>query len=190
MILLIDNYDSFTYNIYQQLGILGAAIQVAPHDRITVQQIRRLRPSGIVISPGPKRPRDSGVCLAVIRNFCRWIPILGVCLGNECIGEIFGAKIIHARKILHGKTSRIMHTGTGLFAGLSSPIVAARYNSLVIDRVPEGFDLAAWDSHKEIMAISHSRFPVYGIQFHPESFMTSAGDAMMRNFLLITRCLR
>jgi anthranilate synthase/aminodeoxychorismate synthase-like glutamine amidotransferase len=129
------------------------------------------------------------VCLAVIRNFYRSIPILGVCLGHECIAEVFGATIIHARKILHGKTAQIIHTGTGLFAGLSSPIVAARYNSLVIDRVPAGFDLAAWDSRKEIMAISHSRFPVYGLQFHPESFMTSAGEAIMRNFLLITRCL-
>jgi len=190
MILLIDNYDSFTYNLYQQLGRLGADTLVAQHDAITLRAIRRLRPAGIIISPGPKRPADSGICPAVIRSFCASIPLLGVCLGHECIGEQFGAKVVPAKSILHGKTCRVAHIGAGVFAGLPSPLAAARYNSLVIDRVPDGFVLSAWDSRKEIMGICHARLPVYGIQFHPESFMTSAGDGIIKNFLFISQCLR
>ena len=183
MILLIDNYDSFTYNLFQQLESLGAGTRVVAHDRITLQDIKRLQPTHIVISPGPKRPRDSGICPAVIRHFYATIPILGVCLGHECIGAEFGARVVHARQIMHGKTSLMYHTARGLFKAMPSPFEAARYHSLAIDRVPDEFLLSAWDSNNEIMAISHRNFPVHGIQFHPESFMTKHGSKLIRNFL-------
>lgn len=183
MILLIDNYDSFTYNLYQQLESLGAKTKVIAHDQITSKEIRKLKPSKIIISPGPKRPTDSGISMSVIKNFYKTIPILGVCLGLECIGEVFGAKVVHAKKILHGKTSKIYHTNNCIFKGLTNPFEAARYHSLVIDSVPDEFKLTAWDRTKEIMAISHRKYPLHGIQFHPESFMTREGDTLIRNFL-------
>ncbi|MBI4235716.1 aminodeoxychorismate/anthranilate synthase component II [Candidatus Peregrinibacteria bacterium] len=183
MILIIDNYDSFTYNLYQQIENLGRKTTVKTNDEVTIQEIRQLNPRKIIISPGPKKPKDAGISNAVIRQFHREIPILGVCLGHECIGEIFGAKIKHAKQILHGKTSQIHHTKNGIFENVKNPFTAARYHSLTIDQVPEDFELTAWTANREIMAIKHSKYPLYGIQFHPESFMTKEGDKIMKNFL-------
>lgn len=183
MILLIDNYDSFTYNLYQQIAGLGEKVLVKENDRITIKEIEKLAPKKIIISPGPKRPEDSGISNAVIKKFYKKLPILGVCLGHECIGQIFGAKVIHAPQILHGKTSKIFHTQKDLFQGLSLPFKAARYHSLILDRVPEKFTPTAWTKKQEIMAIQHQKYPLYGIQFHPESFLTEEGDTLMHNFL-------
>jgi anthranilate synthase/aminodeoxychorismate synthase-like glutamine amidotransferase len=183
MVLLIDNYDSFTYNLYQQLEARGARTHVAVHDGITVKEIKKLNPSRIIISPGPGRPEQSGICIEVIKYFHGRIPILGVCLGHECIGAVFGARVVHAQRIMHGTTSRIYHRSTHLFKGIQNPFYAARYHSLALHRVPEGFTLSAWDGRKEIMAITHNRYPLYGIQFHPESFMTEAGGTLIGNFL-------
>lgn len=183
MILLIDNYDSFTYNLYQQIAGLGEKVLVKEHDRITIKEIEQLKPKKIVISPGPKRPEDSGISNEVIRKFHQTIPILGVCLGHECIGQIFGAKVIHASQILHGKTSEIFHQEKALFEGLSQPFSAARYHSLILDKVPKNFTLTAWTRDNEIMAIQHDKYPLYGVQFHPESFLTEEGNKLMHNFL-------
>lgn len=183
MILLIDNYDSFTYNLYQQISGLGLHVIVKKHDEITIREIQKMSPSKIVISPGPKRPEDSGISLSVIKNFYKKTPILGVCLGHECIGQLFGARINHAKHVLHGKTSQIYHNNTGIFSGLKNPFKAARYHSLIIDKLPDNFQLDAWDENNEIMAISHKKYPLYGVQFHPESFMTSEGNKLMKNFL-------
>ena len=183
MILIIDNYDSFTYNLYKQIETLGGRTKVFYHDKISVEQVKELKPSSIVISPGPKGPSDSGVSMAVIKKFFTKIPILGVCIGHQCIGQVFGAKIIGAKEIVHGKTSKIFHTGERLFKGLPMPFFAARYHSLCIDRVPPEFDLTAWTKNKEIMAIQHKRYPLFGVQFHPESFMTKEGNKLMKNFL-------
>ena len=183
MILLIDNYDSFTFNLFQQLESLGARTRVVPHDKITIKEIKKLKPSKIIISPGPKRPEHSGISRAVIKHFYKEIPILGVCLGHECIGEIFGSKTVHAKKIMHGKTSKIFHNKQGVFQAITSPFNAARYNSLVINQVPNDFALLAWDENKDIMAIRHEKYPLTGVQFHPESFMTRQGNKLIRNFL-------
>ncbi len=183
MILLIDNYDSFTYNLYQQIAGLGEKVLVKEHDRITINEIGKLAPEKIIISPGPKRPEDSGISNEVIKEFHKTIPILGVCLGHECIGQIFGSKIVHAKRILHGKTSEIFHQETGLFKGLSQPFKAARYHSLILDKVPTNFTLTAWTKENEIMAIQHDKYPLYGLQFHPESFLTEEGTMLMKNFL-------
>jgi anthranilate synthase/aminodeoxychorismate synthase-like glutamine amidotransferase len=183
MILLIDNYDSFTYNLYQQLCGLGAEIRVVAHDAVSVETVRRLRPQKIVLSAGPGRPQDSGICRDVIARLYTSIPMLGVCLGNECIGEVFGARVVHARRVMHGKTSKIKHTGRGLFRDVPNPFVAARYHSLALDRAPSGFELSATADDGEVMAIRHLELPIYGIQFHPESFMTPSGVRIMENFL-------
>ncbi len=183
MILIIDNYDSFTYNLYQQIESLGAKTKVYKHDKISIAKIKTLKPSKIVISPGPKRPNDAGISMKVVQNFYTQIPILGVCLGHECIGQLFGSRITHARKILHGKTSDIYHTEDKLFKGLQNPINAARYHSLIINKVPKDFRLSAWTKENEIMAIQHKKYPLFGIQFHPESFLTEQGDKIMNNFL-------
>jgi len=183
MILLIDNYDSFTYNLYQQLCGLGADVKVVAHDSVSVGGVRRLRPDRIVLSAGPGRPADSGVCMEVIARMHASFPMLGVCLGHECIGKAFGARVVHARRVMHGKTSKVRHGGTGLFRGVPSPFVAARYHSLALDRAPEGFETCATADDGEIMAIRHRGLPVFGIQFHPESFMTPEGIRIMRNFL-------
>lgn len=179
MILLIDNYDSFTYNLYQQIESLGAKVIVKKHD----EDISKLKPSKIVISPGPGRPEDAGISMKVIKKFYKSTPILGVCLGHQCIGEIFGSNIIQAKNILHGKTSDIFHTEDKLFHGLTNPVTVARYHSLVIDKTPKDFSLTAWDENDEIMAIHHNRYPLFGIQFHPESFLTTEGNKLMQNFL-------
>lgn len=183
MILIIDNYDSFTYNLYQQIEYLGKKAKVVKNDKITIKEIKEMRPNRIVISPGPKRPEDSGQSIKVVQNFYTKIPILGVCLGHEAIGQIFGSRVINAKKILHGKTSKIHHNQKGIFQGLSLPFNGARYHSLVIDKTPADFDLTAWDSDNEIMAIQHKTHPLFGIQFHPESFLTKEGDKLMKNFL-------
>lgn len=185
MILLIDNYDSFTYNLYQQLESLGEKTLVKTHDQITIEEIKKLKISKIVISPGPKNPEDSGISNDVIKNFHKQIPILGVCLGHECIGYVFGSNIITAKNILHGKTSQIHHLNEGIFKGLKNPLKVARYHSLVIDRVPKNFKLTAWDEDKEIMAMEHQEYPLHSVQFHPESFMTEYGDILIKNFLKI-----
>lgn len=185
MILLLDNYDSFTYNLYQQAAGLGGKVRVFKNDEITIEEIKKLKPSKIIISPGPKKPDSSGISLSVIKNFFNTLPILGVCLGHQCIGHIFGSKIIHAKNITHGKTSDIHHTNKGLFKGLPNKFKVARYHSLAIDQVPDDFELSAWAEDGEIMAIHHKKLPVYGIQFHPESFMSEYGDEIMRNFLQV-----
>jgi len=182
-VLLIDNYDSFTYNLYQLLENCGARTTVAAHDRITLRDIIALRPARIVLSPGPGRPEQSGVCRTVIRHFFTTIPILGVCLGHECIGSVFGAAVVHAKKIMHGKTSRIYHTGRGIFQNIRNPFRAARYHSLALERMPRSCSLSAWDENGEIMGITHTRYSVYGVQFHPESFMTEEGSRLIENFL-------
>ncbi|MDA1060616.1 MAG: aminodeoxychorismate/anthranilate synthase component II [bacterium] len=183
MILIIDNYDSFTYNLYQQVETLGKKAQVFKNDEISIAKITRLKPSKIIISPGPGGPNDAGIAMKVIQEFYQQIPILGVCLGHQCIGQVFGSKIIRAKEILHGKTSEIYHTEDKLFSGINNPLSAARYHSLVIDHVPKGFTLTAWDENNEIMGIHHKKYPVFGVQFHPESFLTKEGSKIMHNFL-------
>ena len=185
MILLIDNYDSFTYNLCQLIGGLGFDVVVKKHDEITLEEIEALKPERIIISPGPKRPEDAGVSMDVINHFYKTIPILGVCLGHQCIGQLFGTKVVHAKEVLHGKTSEVSHDGKGIFKGIKNPFIVARYHSLAIEKVPEEFNLRAWTNDKEIMAIQHKKYSLYGIQFHPESFMTDEGDKLMNNFLSI-----
>ncbi|MDB5167594.1 MAG: trpG [Candidatus Saccharibacteria bacterium] len=183
MILLIDNYDSFTYNLYQQIASLGYDVHVVKHDEITIDEIRTVQPSHIVVSPGPKTPRDSGISMDVIREFYMTMPILGVCLGHQCISEVFGVHTIAANEIVHGKSSNITHIAKGIFEGVPSPFLAARYHSLMIDKVPKDFSLTAWSDDKTIMGIQHNIYPLFGVQFHPESFMTEHGEIIMRNFL-------
>lgn len=183
MVLLIDNYDSFTYNLYQQIAGLGHDVIVRLHDDITVDEAIALSPSHIVISPGPKTPAESGVSQAIIQQFAASVPILGVCLGHQCIGEVFGSQTVRAPAPVHGKISQVQHSGTGLFAGLPTAIDVARYHSLVLNKIPDQFELSAQTADGLIMAISHRTLPVYGIQFHPESFMTPAGNQLMGNFL-------
>ncbi|MCX8044459.1 MAG: aminodeoxychorismate/anthranilate synthase component II [Desulfobacterota bacterium] len=182
-ILLIDNYDSFTYNLYQLFVSCGAHVVVAEHDRITLRDIRRMGMDAIVLSAGPGKPERSSICMAAIRHFFRRIPMLGVCLGHQYIGTVFGSRVIHARRILHGATSLVYHTGKGIFFRLPNPFQAARYHSLALETVPRDFYLTAWSDDGDIMGIAHMRYPVFGIQFHPESFMTEAGAVLVRNFL-------
>ncbi len=183
MILLIDNHDSFTYNLFQLIESLGFRVKVFLNDKITLEEIEQLGPQKIVISPGPRTPEHAGICNAVIRTFYKTLPILGICLGHQCIGSVFGADIVQARRLIHGRTTHIHHRASRLFNNLPSPFSAARYHSLVIDRVPDGFVQTAWDDHRDIMAIEHPGYPLYGIQFHPESFMTVEGKHIMRIFL-------
>ena len=183
MILIIDNYDSFTYNLYQQIIAFDFEVQVAPHDKITISKIKEINPEKIVISPGPGRPENAGISNKVVETMHKTTPILGVCLGHQCIAEVFGSKIDYAKEVMHGKTSEINHVGKGLFTGISNPFFAARYHSLIIDSIPDGFEKTAWTDSGEIMAIEHKKYPVYGIQFHPESFMTQEGAKIVKNFL-------
>lgn len=183
MIIIIDNYDSFTYNLYQLVESLGQKCLVFKNDEISTEKIKRLKPSKIIISPGPKRPEDAGISNRVVQKFYTKIPILGVCLGHECIGQIFSSIIVHAKEIMHGKTSKINHNRDKLFKNVKNPFQAARYHSLVIDQTPKEFDLIAWTDDKEIMAIKHKIYPLYGVQFHPESFLTPEGKKIMKNFL-------
>jgi len=186
MILLIDNYDSFTYNLYQYLGELGEKLVVKRNDELTIAEIEELQPEAIVISPGPGRPEQSGICVEAIRSYYERIPILGICLGHQAIGYSFGAVITKAEKIMHGKVSQIRHSEKNLFQALPQDIQVMRYHSLVIQKgtLPAEFEETAYSSDdKEIMAIKHKKFPLYGIQFHPESIGTGDGKRMLANFL-------
>ena len=185
MILLIDNYDSFAYNIYQLIGSFGKDILVKMNDQITLDEIIVLKPEKIIISPGPKRPESAGISMEVIKTFYKSIPILGVCLGHQCIGQLFGVNVVYAKNVLHGKMSSIQHDGKGIFNGIKSPLSVARYHSLAIEKCPNGFEVRAWTEDKEIMSIEHKTYPLCGIQFHPESFMTEDGNLIMKNFLSI-----
>jgi anthranilate synthase component 2 len=184
-LLMIDNYDSFTYNLVQYLGELGATVDVRRNDAITVDAVAGLAPDGIVVSPGPCTPREAGVSVPVIERYAGRIPILGVCLGHQSIGAAFGGTIVRAPRIMHGKTSPIRHDGRGLFAGLPDPFEATRYHSLVIDpaSVPDVLEVCAWTAEQEIMGVRHRTAFVEGVQFHPESILTLEGKQLLRNFL-------
>ena len=192
MILMIDNYDSFTYNLVQYLGELGEELVVHRNDQITIEQARRLAPASIVISPGPGSPKDAGVSNALIRAFAGRVPILGVCLGHQCIGEVFGGEVVRAQRLMHGKTSAIHHTGAGIFRKLPNPFDATRYHSLIVKRetLPSCLTVTAWTKDREIMGLQHARAPVYGVQFHPESILTKAGKDLLRNFLELAKAFR
>ncbi len=190
MLLMIDNYDSFTYNLVQYFAELGAEVEVRRNDQITLQQIEQLNPEKIVLSPGPCTPNEAGICLSLLQHFAGRLPILGVCLGHQAIGQAFGGKVIRAKKVMHGKVSDVYHVNTDVFSGLPSPFVATRYHSLVIEQAscPSCFELTAWtqdDSGQldEIMGIAHKTLPIYGVQFHPESILTQHGHALLANFL-------
>lgn len=184
-VLMIDNYDSFTYNLVQYLGELGAEVLVYRNDQITLDEIERLSPERIVISPGPCTPREAGISVPLIHRFAGEIPILGVCLGHQSIGAAFGARIVRAKRIMHGKTSEIRHKNKGVFRGLPTPYRATRYHSLVIDpeTLPEAFEITAWSEDQEVMGIRHRRYPLEGVQFHPESILTEFGHELLENFL-------
>ncbi|MEA2015322.1 MAG: aminodeoxychorismate/anthranilate synthase component II [Actinomycetota bacterium] len=184
-ILMIDNYDSFTFNLVQYLGILGENIKVRRNDKITVDEIKSMSPSKIVISPGPGRPGDAGMSKEIINNFYKEIPILGVCLGHQCIGEVFGAEVINSGRVIHGKTSKIYHDGKTVFSGVESPFEAARYHSLILkkDSIPESLEVTAHTDDGIVMGIRHNSFKLEGIQFHPESFLTPQGMKILKNFI-------
>jgi anthranilate synthase/aminodeoxychorismate synthase-like glutamine amidotransferase len=188
MILLIDNYDSFTYNLVQRLGELDSSIDLQVHrnDQITVAKIEELGPSHIIISPGPCTPREAGISNEVIRRFAETVPTLGVCLGHQCIGHVFGGEVIRNYRIMHGKTSWIHHDNEGVFRGLSNPFEATRYHSLVIKRETfnqPDFVVSAWTDEGEIMGVRHKQWPLHGVQFHPESFLTAEGPQLLKNFI-------
>lgn len=187
MLLMIDNYDSFTYNLVQYLGELGEDIQVFRNDRITIEEIEKLNPERIVISPGPCTPREAGISVEVIKHFAGKKPILGVCLGHQSIGFAWGAEIVNAKTLMHGKTSLIYHDGKTIFSGLPDPFEATRYHSLVIkrDTLSDEFTITAWTDDEEIMGIRHKRYVLEGVQFHPESILTTVGKELLRNFLKI-----
>lgn len=185
MILMIDNYDSFTFNLVQYLGELGADIEVFRNDALTIDEIRNMKPEKIVISPGPCTPNEAGISVNVVTNFAGKIPILGVCLGHESIAAAFGGKIIKAKKLMHGKTSMIKHDGKGVFDGIDNPFEATRYHSLAVDKqtLPDSLIISATTDDGEIMALRHKEFNVTGIQFHPESILTTSGKDILNNFL-------
>ncbi len=188
MILVIDNYDSFTYNLVQYLGELGAEVSVYRNDVIDVAEIRRLGPSHLVISPGPGDPGDAGISNQVIRELGPSIPLLGVCLGHQCIGQVYGGQVVRAPRLLHGKTSPIYHYGDGLFQGVPSPFEATRYHSLIVDKpLPAELEVTAFTREGELMGLAHRQYPVYGVQFHPESILTASGKQILRNFLDLVR---
>jgi len=186
MLLMIDNYDSFTYNLVQYFGELEQQVEVFRNDEITVEKIEALRPKHLVISPGPCTPNEAGVSIAAIRHFAGKIPILGVCLGHQAIGQAFGGKVVHAKQVMHGKTSAITHEGEGVFQRLPSPFLATRYHSLVIERgsLPDDLLITATSEDDEIMGVRHRSLPVEGVQFHPESILTEQGHALLANFLM------
>jgi anthranilate synthase component 2 len=189
MLLMIDNYDSFTYNLVQYLGELGQVVKVVRNDEVTLEEIEAMQPERIVISPGPCTPNEAGVSLGAIDRFKGRIPILGVCLGHQAIGQAFGGKVVHAKTLMHGKVSRIHHAGKGVFAGLPSPYEATRYHSLAIEResCPPELEVTAWTEDGEIMGVRHRSLPVEGVQFHPESILTEHGHELLRNFLTAKR---
>jgi anthranilate synthase component 2 len=185
MLLMIDNYDSFTYNIVQYFGELGEDVRTVRNDEISLEQIADMNPDRICISPGPKSPKDAGVSVEVLKEFAGKKPILGVCLGHQAIGEAFGGRIIRAKQVMHGKTSKIAHTGEGVFKGLPSPFTVIRYHSLAIERasLPSCLEVTAWTDDGEIMGVRHKEFDIEGVQFHPESILSEHGHAMLKNFL-------
>jgi anthranilate synthase component II len=183
MILLIDNYDSFTYNLYQLVESLGFETKVYLNDKITISEIEKLNPDKIIISPGPRTPQYAGICVDLIKKFYDKKPILGVCLGLQCLGVAFGVEVIQSKKLMYGKTDLIKHNSSKLFEGITNPFKAARYNSLVLDSIPTDFEITAWDNTNDIMAMQQKYYPLYGVQFHPESFMTEVGNKLVGNFL-------
>jgi anthranilate synthase component 2 len=189
MLLMIDNYDSFTFNIVQYLGELGADVRVYRNDEIDLQQIEALAPQYLVISPGPCTPKEAGISVDAIRHFAGRLPILGVCLGHQSIGQAFGGRIVHAREVMHGKTSPVYHTDSGVFSGLDNPFRATRYHSLVIERttLPDCLEVTAWTERDgemdEIMGVRHREYAIQGVQFHPESILTEHGHRLLKNFL-------
>jgi para-aminobenzoate synthetase component II len=189
MILVIDNYDSFTYNLVQYLGELGQDLKVVRNDELTLAQIKKLKPARIVISPGPGNPDQAGVSLEVLKELGPTVPTLGVCLGHQCIGQVFGGKVVGADRLMHGKPSQIYHRGEGVFRGLDNPFTATRYHSRLVQRkgLPSELKVTAETKEKEIMGLQHVKFPVFGVQFHPESILTQGGKELLRNFLELTR---
>ena len=190
MVLMIDNYDSFTFNLVQYLGELGAEVEVHRNDQITIEQIEAMQPERIMISPGPCTPNEAGISMQAIEHFAGKLPILGVCLGHQSIGQVFGGKIIHAKEIMHGKTSMMYHNDVGVFKGLTNPYEATRYHSLVIEKesLPDCLEITAWTQNKdgsidEIMGVRHKELPIEGVQFHPESILTEHGHDLLKNFL-------
>jgi anthranilate synthase/aminodeoxychorismate synthase-like glutamine amidotransferase len=185
MILVIDNYDSFTYNLVQYFGELGAELVVRRNDQTTLREVEELRPDKICISPGPGTPDDAGISNELIRQFGPHTPVLGVCLGHQCIGQVFGGEVVRADRLMHGKTSPILHEGDGVFRGLPIPFEATRYHSLIVRRetLPDELEVIAETSEREIMGLRHRRYPIHGVQFHPESIMTGEGKKLLANFL-------
>ncbi|RPG27924.1 MAG: aminodeoxychorismate/anthranilate synthase component II [Gammaproteobacteria bacterium TMED92] len=192
MILMIDNYDSFTYNVVQYLLELGAQIEVRRNDEVDLDDIAKLNPQKIVVSPGPCTPNEAGISMACIKNFGNSIPILGICLGHQSIGQVFGGQVIRAKEVMHGKTSAIQHRQTGVFRGLTTPFTATRYHSLVVDQtsLPDCLEVTAWTENDgqvdEIMGLRHREYPIEGVQFHPESILSEQGHALLQNFLQAT----
>lgn len=189
MLLMIDNYDSFTYNIVQYLGELGEEVQVFRNDKITLDEIERQKPQRLVISPGPCSPEEAGISVEVVRHFAGRIPMLGVCLGHQSIGYAFGGNVVKSATLMHGKTSPIFHDGKGLFAGLPNPFNATRYHSLIVERssFPEELEVTAWVEEGEVMGLRHKTLPIWGVQFHPESILTEGGKELLQNFLNMSR---
>jgi len=187
VILIVDNYDSFTYNLVQYFGELGCEVMVKRNDAVSLDEISSLRPTHVCISPGPGRPAQAGLSNDIVREFSARVPLLGVCLGHQCIGEVFGGKIAAAPRLLHGKTSQIQHNGSGVFANLPNPFTATRYHSLIVspDSVPDCLEVTAQTSEGEIMGLRHRDFPVHGVQFHPESILTAEGKKLLANFVAL-----
>ncbi|MDI3519944.1 MAG: anthranilate synthase component [Caldanaerobacter sp.] len=185
MVLIIDNYDSFTYNLYQYVGEMKEEVMVVRNDEITVEEVAKLNPNKIILSPGPGRPENAGICVELIKNLGQKVPMLGICLGHQAIGCAYGAKIVKADRIMHGKISLIFHNGRGIFKNIKNPIEGMRYHSLVIDRntLPEELEITAQTEEGVIMGVRHRKYPVYGLQFHPESILTEQGKEILRNFL-------
>ena len=185
MLLMIDNYDSFTYNLVQYFGELGEDVRTLRNDELTLDDITAMQPDRICISPGPKTPAEAGISIQVLQQFAGKVPILGVCLGHQGIGAAFGGKVIRAKQVMHGKTSEIMHTGVGVFAGLPSPFTVIRYHSLAIEResLPDCLEITAWTADGEIMGVRHKQFDIQGVQFHPESILSEHGHALLKNFI-------
>lgn len=190
--MVIDNYDSFTYNLVQELGELGAELQVHRNDAVTVDEIRRWAPDGIIVSPGPGRPEDAGISVAVIAELGMTTPVLGVCLGHQCIGQVFGGVVVRAPRLMHGKTSAVHHRSVGVLHGLPDPFTATRYHSLVVDpaSVPAELEVTAWTADGVVMGLRHRRFPVEGVQFHPESILSPQGPALLANFVAVAGSVR
>ncbi|NQS90537.1 aminodeoxychorismate/anthranilate synthase component II [Patescibacteria group bacterium] len=191
MILVIDNYDSFVYNLVQYLGKLGKKVKVYRNNKISLKQIEEKTPEAIIISPGPGRPKNAGISKDIIKHFASSVPILGVCLGHQCIGEVFGAKVVLAKNLVHGKTSLIYHNEMDIYQDIENPFVATRYHSLIIKNksLPNCLIKTAWIEEDEIMGIRHKEYPVFGMQFHPESILTKVGEKLLRNFIKLEECI-